>query len=151
MWAGARCSAVALVQGRGPVPPGPGVAAPGAWLGAPSPRPGRDMPYTPLFLRGNASLSRSKPDAVSLVPRGPLWVSSARSPRIPASPFFYASSLRSLLSPRLSRCARHRCAVFFRTGLSSRRINHSMLPKSSTIFVTSAKWLFTLIPCVNHI
>ena len=119
-----------------PYPPSLESLPPVPGSGAPSPRPGRDMPYTPLFLRGYAFLTRSKPDACSLVPRGPLWVSSARSPRIPASPFFYASSLRSLLSPRLSRCARHRYAVFFRTGLSSRRINHSMLPKSSTIFVT---------------
>lgn len=79
-----------------PVPPFPGVAAPGAWLGSPSPRPGKDMPYTPFFLRGYASFSRSKPDAGSLVPRSPLWVSSALSFLVSASPF--------LMLPRFARC-----------------------------------------------
>lgn len=45
------------------------------------------MTDKPLLLRGNASLARSKPGAGPLVPRGPLWASSARSTRVPASPF----------------------------------------------------------------
>lgn len=58
MWAGARCSAVALVQGWGPVPPIPGVAAPGAWLGGPFPPPRqRYALYTPFPSRECVSLS----------------------------------------------------------------------------------------------
>ena len=71
--------------GRAPPPPGSLPPVPGS--GTPSPRPVRDMPYTPFFLRGPASLSRSKPVAVSLVPRTPLWVSSARSSACPLRPF----------------------------------------------------------------
>ena len=133
----------------GRAPPPPGSLPPVSGSGTPTPRPARDVPCTPLSLRGNASLSRSKPGAVLLVPRDLLWVSSARSSASPLRPFL-CSSLRSLLSPRLSRYARPRCAVFYRTGLSSRRIYHTMLSKSQTIFVTSRKWPLTLILYVNH-
>ena len=112
--------------GAGPPPPGSLPPVPGS--GTPSPRPVRDVPYIPLSLRGPASLSRSKPDAVLLVPRELLWVSSARSSASPLRPFL-CSSLRSLLTPRLARYAHHRYAVFYRHGLSSRRINSTMLQK----------------------
>lgn len=69
-----------------PYPPSLESLPPVPGSGTPTPRPGRDMPYTPLFLRGNASLSRSKPDAVLLVPRDLLWVSSARSSAFPLRP-----------------------------------------------------------------
>ena len=85
----------------GRAPPPPGSLPPVSGSGTPTPRPARDVPYTSLFLRGIASLSRSKPDACSLVPRGPLWVSSARSPHIPASPF--------LMLPRFARCFHRGC------------------------------------------
>ena len=113
--------------GAGPPPPGSLPPVPGS--GTPSPRPVRDVPYTPLFLRGPASLTRSKPVAVSLVPRTPLWVSSARSSACPLRPFscFLAAlvaftAVVSLRSPPL-------CGFFYRTELTSRRINHPMLPK----------------------
>jgi len=147
MLAGTRMPSGGTPPGRAPPPPGSLPPVPGS--GTPSPRPVRDMPYTPFFLRGPASLSRSKPVAVSLVPRTPLWVSSARSSACPLRPFL-CSSLRSLLSPRLSRYARPRYAVFYHTGLTSRRINHTMLSRSQTIFVTSRKWPLTLILYVNH-
>lgn len=124
--------------------------------GPPSPRPVRDMPYAPLFLRGNAFLSRSKPAACSLVPRGPLWVSSARSPRIPASPFpMHPRFARRSHRWSFTRCASLTPAVRFffsyRTELTHRQLNHSILSKNSTIYLTSRKWSFILIPCINHI
>jgi len=68
----------------------------------------------------------------------------------------YASSLRSSLSPLVVhslRVAHSRCAVFFpyRTELTHRQLNHSILSKNSTIYLTSRKWPFILIPCINHI
>ena len=87
------------------LPPAPG-------LGTPSPHPVGDMSDKPLFLRGPASLSRSKPDAVSLVPRGPLWVSSARSFRVPSSPFPMLLA-RSSLSPRLTCSLRSHVTAFW--------------------------------------
>lgn len=96
MWVGARLPSSGAHSCAGtpyPPPMRSHPLVPGS--GTPSPRPGRDMPYPPFFLRGGAFLSRSKPVSVSLVPRGPLWVSSALSSHIPASPF--------LMHPRYAR------------------------------------------------
>ena len=139
MLAGARMPSGGAPPGRAPPPPGSLPPVPGS--GTPSPRPVRDVPYIPLSLRGNASLSRSKPDAVLLVPRDLLWVSSARSSASPLRPFL-CSSLRSLLSPRLARSSPPLCGFLPppRNGITHRRLNHSMLSKKSTIFLTSRKW-----------
>lgn len=144
-----RCSNAQRWYSPGAGPPPPGSLPPVSGSGTPTPRPARNVPCTPLFLRGNASLSRSKPVAGSLVPRSPLWVSSARSLRIPAPPFLmHPRFARRSHRGRLARCASLTPAVrfFFRSGLSSDRIDHSMLSKNTTIFVTSRKCSFTLMP-----
>ena len=153
MWAGARCSAVALIQGGDPVPPLPGVATPGAWLGDPFPPPSqRCVLYTTFPSRECVSLSLQTRRVLARSSRPAMgeFRSFAPQPRFALS---YASSLRSLLSPRIARYARHRYAVFFscRTELTHRRLNHSILSKNSTIYLTSRKWPFILIPCINHI
>lgn len=152
MWAGARSPAVALAQARGP-------RTPPAWSRCPRSRARGPLPpapseiciiisfssegYVSLSLQTRRGFARSSQSALgefrSLVPRTLFALS-------------YTSSLRSSLSPRLARYARHRYAVFFcRTGLKPSRLNNPILPKISTIYLTSRKWPFILIPCINHI
>ena len=101
-----------------PVPPFPGVAAPGAWLGDPLPPAQSEMclinPFSSegcvsLSLQTRRGFARSSQSALgefrSFVPRTLFALS-------------YTSSLRSSLSPRLARYARHRYAVFFLAELS---------------------------------